>query len=236
MNFYNKAVIVDAHDVDFNGVARVSSLMKYIQSAAECQLSDSGRSYGELKKANKAFILSRIKLEFTESVRSYEALEAETFPCTSRGFTFLRCYLLKRGDTVIGRGVSAWALVDTETHSLVKVNDFDLGLETYTPLDIPLGRIVIPCDLTRVGEYSVSYADLDQNRHMNNTRYPDVYANFLPLEGKRIESITVSYLNEARAGEKLSVERGYSKDAFYFRTLRGDGKINTEAEIHLCDI
>ena len=236
MNYYNRKICVDVHDVDFNGIARTSALMRYIQSAAQWQLTDNGHSYDNLKSLNKAFILSRIKLEFTESVYAYDSLEAETFPCDSHGFTFLRCYLLKKADRVIGRAVSAWALVDTEKHSLVKVNDFDLGLETYKALDFPLGRIVMPRELDTVGTYTVNYADLDQNNHMNNTRYPDMYSNFLPLDKKRIRSITVSYMNEAASGERLTVQRAYSDGSFYFRTLRQDGKINTEAEIQLADI
>ena len=126
--------------------------------------------------------------------------------------------------------------MDTETHALVRVNDFDLGLETYDPLDIPLSRIVMPADLSVIGEYKVNYGDTDQNMHMNNTRYPDVYSNFLPMNKKRIETITISYQNEAKLGESLKVMRGECEGLYYFRTVCESGKINTEAEIKLVDI
>jgi len=42
MRFYEKKIEVDVHDVDYNGTARASSLMKYIQSAAQTQLTESG--------------------------------------------------------------------------------------------------------------------------------------------------------------------------------------------------
>ena len=87
-----------------------------------------------------------------------------------------------------------------------------------------------------VGAYNVTYADTDQNNHMNNTRYPDMYSNFLPLSGKRIERITISYMNEAPAGDLLTVQRAEAMGAYYFRTLRSDGKINSEAEIRLTDV
>ncbi len=236
MEYFKNDLTVDIHDVDFNGIARASSLMKYIQSAAQTQLTANGMSYDELKSINKAFILSKVRLEFTSSVRAYERLSAITFPANSRGYSFLRCYKLERDGQTIGRAASVWALVDTKTHALVKVNDFDLGLDTYDPLDIPLTRIVVPANTEPVGEYIVSYADTDQNRHMNNTRYPDMYSSYLPMENKRIESITIFYYAEAPMGEHLKVERGSSNDSYYFRTRREDGKINTEAEIKLCDI
>jgi len=236
MNYYSSSIVVDAHDVDFNGIASAGTLMRYIQSSAEMQLADNNMSYDRLKEKKRAFILSKIKLEFTESAVCGERLNAETFPCDSRGFTFIRCYRLIKNERIICRAVSAWALIDTDSRSLIRVNDFDLGLTTYSPLDLPLERIVMPKELAEIGKYTVRYADLDRNRHMNNTRYPDMYSNFLPIEGKRISAITISYLNEARIGEELSVYMAEENGVYYIRTLRSDGKVNSEAEIHLCTI
>ncbi len=228
---------VDVHEVDYNGVARASSLMKYMQTAAQLQLTENGMSYDRLRDRHRAFILSRITMEFTETVRAYDRLSALTFPCESRGFSFLRCYALERGGITIGRAVSVWALIDTEEKSLIRVNNFELGLTTHEPHGLALSRFALPHNMEAVGEYAVTYGDTDQNMHMNNTRYPDMYASFLPLSGKRIHTITISYLNEAPFGAVLKVERGVDeRGVYYFRTLREDGKINTEAEVFLVDI
>ena len=236
MQYFNTHLTVDIHDVDYNGVARTSALMKYIQSAAQTQLTENGMSYDRLKERKRAFILSKMKMEFTDTVRAYEPLCAVSFPCNSRGYSFLRCYKLLRDGVTIGRAASVWALVDTETRALVRVNDFDLGLETFEPLDLSLTRIMIPDTIKKVGTYPVNYCDIDQNNHMNNTRYPDLYSNFLPLIKKRIESITINYANEAPAGDVLDVYKTEENGFFYFRTVRSDGKTNTEAEIKLADI
>ena len=233
MEKYTKRISVDIHDVDFNGVARASSLMKYMQLAAQSQLTDNGMSYDELKAKKRAFILSRIRLEFTEPVYAFDLIDAVTFPCESRGFSFLRCYKLKRDEKTIARAVSLWALIDTDTHSLVRVNDFELGLTTYAPLDFPIGRFVIPKDLVEVGKYRVVYGDVDQNAHMNNTRYPDMYASFLDMSKKRISEITINYQNEAPIYDTLTVYLGELDGVYYIRTVRSDGKVNTEAEIRL---
>lgn len=231
-------LIADIHDVDYNGVVRTSSLMKYIQSAAQTQLTLNGMSYDELRDMKRAFILSRIKMEFTEPIRAYDNLTAVTYPCDSRGYSFLRCYKLEKNGRTVGRAVSMWALIDTETRSLVKVNDFELGLETHEPHELALTRFTTPATARVVGTYTVNYGDTDQNRHMNNTRYPDMYSNFLPLADKRIRTLSINYLNEAPMGERLRVERADGTDGYtyYFRTVREDGKVNTEAEVVLEDI
>ena len=227
---------VDVHDVDFNGIAKTSSIMRYIQTAAQRQLTDSGMSYDNLKKNNRAFILSRLKLEVLKPLPAYTPLTAITYPCESRGYSFLRCYALECDGEVVARAISVWALIDTESRALVRVNDFDLGLPLMPKNDLVLSAMKLPTTLIDVGGYGVHYGDVDQNRHMNNTKYPDMYSNYLPMEGKWIRSITINYSNEAQIGEKLRVQRTEEDGFYYFRTVRSDGKINSEAQIELCDI
>jgi hypothetical protein len=51
-----------------------------------------------------------------------------------------------------------------------------------------------------------------------------------------IKSITINYSNEALIGDKLRVQRAEEGGIFYFRTIRSDGKVNSEAQIELCDL
>jgi acyl-ACP thioesterase len=227
---------VDIHDVDYNGVARTSSIMRYIQSAAQSQLTESGMSYDDLRARSRAFILSRFSLEIVKPLYAYNPIIATSYPVESHGFSFLRCYELESDGETVARAISAWALIDTDDRSLVKVKDFNLGLPTLPPLPLTLSRISVPADAIEIGKYGVHYGDVDQNMHMNNTRYPDMYSNFLPLKNKMITRINISYLNEAAIGDKLQIMRACKDDIFYFRTVRGDGKINSEAEIQLTDL
>ena len=63
-----------------------------------------------------------------------------------------------------------------------------------------------------------------------------MYATFLPMDGKRIRSLSISYRAEAPMGETLRVLRAYEDGVYYLRTVREDGKTNTEAEIVLAEI
>ena len=178
---------VDFHDVDFNGICKASTLLRYMQSSAQRQLNDAKLGYDELKKQNRAFIVSRITLEFDGVVHEDDTLTATTYPCESTGFSFIRYFELSKNEKRIARAISLWALIDTEKRNLVKVSDFDLPLKTYpAPDDFTIPRIKFPSDLKLIGTYKVGYGDLDKNRHINNTRYPDIFSSFLALENKRI--------------------------------------------------
>lgn len=236
MAIYKYNLEVDIHDVDYNGIAKASSIMKYIQTAAQSQLSENGMTYEELYGKKRAFLLSRIRIEFDKPVTTYNRLTASSFPCESRGYSFLRCYGLECDGEQVARAVSLWALIDTDTKALVKVSDFELGLATYDPIDLALARFTMPAEITKVGTYTVTYGMTDQNMHMNNTTYPDMYSTFLPLKGKRIKSLSINYSSEAPIGEELAVYRAECGGVFYFRTVRSDGKVNSEAQIELADI
>ena len=227
---------VNVHDVDYNGVAKTSSILRYIQTAAQSQLTEGGMSYDNLRKMNRAFILSRLKLEILRPLRAYTPLTAVTYPCESRGYSFLRCYALESDGEIVARAISVWALIDTDTRGLVRVSDFDLNLPLLPPNELVLGAMKLPSGLTDIGGYGVHYGDVDQNMHMNNTKYPDMYSNFLPLSGRMIKSIAINYSNEALIGDKLRVQRAEEGGIFYFRTIRSDGKVNSEAQIELCDL
>ncbi len=233
MYMHRIPITVNPHDTDLNGVCRASSLLQYMQTAADHQLTERGMSYEALRAQNRAFILSRIQMEFSDAPRAYTPLLAGTSPCESRGFRFLRCYDLLRDEEVIGRAVSVWALIDTQTRALIRSEAFPLPCAlSEAPTNLP-APIRFPSPLLQVGSYTVTYAELDQNAHMNNTHYPDIYAHFLPMRGHRVSALAISYLHEAKQGDELVVLHTESDGIHYFRTVLPDGTVNTEAEVRL---
>ena len=161
---FRYTLAVDVHDVDYNGVAKASSLMKYMQTAAQSQLTSIGLSYDQLKVSGRAFLLSRMKMEFYEPIRAYEPLTAISYPCESRAFSFLRCYALERDGAVVGRAASIWALVDIESRALVPVTGIDMDLELLPHNDMSIDRIVMPKSITEVGTYTVTVTVSDNPR------------------------------------------------------------------------
>ena len=236
MNAFAIKTSVDVHDVDFNGIAKTSAIMQYMQSAAQTQLTESGMSYERLRSLNKVFVISRFNMEIRAPLKAYTPLTAKSYVTESRGYTFLRCYQLEADGVAVARAVSGWALVDTKTKALVKVNDFDLGLPVLPQNSVTLSKFIIPENTADVGEWQVRYADTDQNMHMNNTKYPDLYSNFLPLKNKMISKLAINYVSEAPLGENLRVHTLQEGNRFYFRTVKSNGQINSEAEIEIADI
>lgn len=224
---------INTHDCDPTGFVRASLILRYMQETANMQMKHLGPSNEELREQGKAFLLSRINMSLYHPLFAGDEIEAFSWGCESRGVSFNRCYQIRRGGEVIAEAASVWGLVGIEDHKLYKIEDIKFGFDVDEPLELDSPRRVhIPreLNLSLVGERTIVYSDLDGNNHMNNTNYPDMLCDFIPvMVGRRVISLGISFAHEARLGDILKVYMAESDGEYYFRTIRSDGQVNVEA-------
>lgn len=243
MNYcFESDFTVNSHDCDINNVLRPSGVLRYLQETANLHIEHVNYGYDFCKSMGRAFVLSRVAVTLHAPIFAYEEIRGRTWACDSKAMSFNRCSQLLKGNQCVAELSSSWALLNFENQTLVRVAD--------SGLDLPYGKQLthsapmkfrIPSTLLiePVGKFSVGYSVCDRNHHMNNTRYPDLLCDFLPsLEGKRLSELSISYMNEAHLGEKVSVFRGQDADGvWFFRTIRrSDGKTGIEARISFTDL
>lgn len=233
---YTEEYRINSHDCDFNGAVRPSSILRYMHETANLQMLKYGPTNDELRADNKAFILSKINLSFYSELHAFDLIRVETWAVESKGVSFYRCSRVFRGTDLVAEMVAVFALVDIVSKKLCRVSDVEFGFDTepnMLELDLP-ARFRIPegVDLGLMGEYSVNYRDADLNMHMNNTNYLDVYCDHLPdNKNYRVITAVINYQAEASLGATVKVYRGEDEDGYYFRTVRDDGKVNSESLI-----
>jgi len=229
---------INTHDTDFNRVASASGVLRYMQDASNYHMEGESPSYNELFDAGYAFVLSRIRLNILEPLYSHDQITAETWACESRGASFNRCYSILKDGRTVAEAMTVWGLLDLNTRRLCRVDSVELNYSMDELLDID-ARFRIPRDteLIPVGEHRVGYGEVDINRHLNNTYYPDMYCDFIPeMDGKRVVSIAIAFLSEAPLGERLKICMAKVDGVYYFRSVKEDGTTNAEAEILLGEI
>lgn len=81
------------------------------------------------------------------------------------------------------------------------------------------------------GRHKVVYSDCDENLHLNNTRYAQVFCDpCSPIcAGKRATGFSINYRVEARLGTEFDVFSSETESGHYFRTVFPDGTVGTEA-------
>lgn len=233
---WSENIKVKFHDTGADEVASVSTIFKYIQEAALCQLNSQHPSYKELFEQKKAFVLSSIRLEMHAPIFAYDEIISRSWACPSRGLNFVRCYEIERDGEIICEAASSWALVSTEEKRLYTVEDIDTSayyMDEPVTTERPV-RVRIPSALpmSLVGEYTVAYSDIDMNGHMNNTNYPRIICDRIPNAQKlRVKSIGIHFASEAPMGETLKIYMSRVDNRIYFRTIRENQQTNIEAEL-----
>ena len=234
---------VDSHDCDSSDLLKPSGFFRYMQEGANLQCQRAGFGYDDNLARGTAFMLSRAALDVYTPLRPYEVISVRTCPANSSGLSFNRCTGIYKDGKCAAQLTSVWALVKLSDRSLVRVSESGLTLptvempKTSAPLVLRIGRSAA---FEKVGELHVTYSLCDRNRHMNNTRYPDVLCDFSgDLTGKTAVALSLSYLGEAPLGETLQVWRaqgetpaGIDGATSLFRILReSDGRVCCEALI-----
>lgn len=234
---YSEKYTTTWHDTDAFRRVRPSQLLVYMQEVSNHHMSSCGMSLDELRdKRGLAFILSRIRMEIYAPLYAFEEIEVQTWTCESHGYAIRRFYRIMRGDRTIAVVDSIWALVNINSGELVRWEDCgEYDFEDGEPVELGVpARLRIPrgVELYRAGSRRIVYSDLDYNMHMNNTRYPDMLCDYLPLEDTgRIRGFVLSYLCEAAYGDVIDVCAAREGDSVYFRTLNASGKTCLEAQV-----
>ena len=233
------------HDTDGDGVMRPSALLVYMQETANVQCREYGMDLTDLHhKEGKGFLLSRIMVKIFAPIHAYEDIEVRTWCIDNKSYDFIRCFAVYRGDEMMALAVSHWALLDIHEKKMIRTTDFrrdfpfgELPDESVLPKRV---RIPNTLEMEEAGHRTIVYSDLDFNRHMNNTKYPDMICDFLPsMDGKWVTSLSLSYLREAAFGDTLTVYRAPVEgdgEGYLIRTKRPDGLVCLEAEIGLASI
>ncbi len=221
---------------DASGILRAGALLRYMQeSAANCMAQDLP-SYDTLLADGYSFVLSKITLSIYADIRANDTVSFETWACESSRYTYPRSYRAVRDGVTVAEASANWALVDIKKKRLVRSGDISLGYRTDEPLELDIStKLRLPEQMALVGERVVRYSDIDRNMHMNNTVYADMICDCIfERELGRVESMTISFVNEAPFGESLRVYRAEEDGCIFVRTLREDGKVNTEARV-ICE-
>lgn len=237
---YSEDFTVRWHETDLNRSLRPSALLAILQETANHQLHAANMDLDDLRDAKRVgFFLSRIAAKVCFPLRAYEQIRSQTWICPSRGLNFERCFRILQGERVAAECWSSWGLLSLDERRLLPVEALEFPVtpeEKLLPEGIPLRFRVPPlAEMEHVGSRVIRYSDIDYNGHMNNTRYPDMLADFLPDPAAVwVNGFSLSFLQEAKLGGELSVFRAPWQSAqgeagFLFRTVDEAGNTCLEA-------
>lgn len=223
------------HDTNANRELTPSSVLTFMQETTNMHIQTMYPNLEYIRDVlHQAFILTKVYMRFYEPAYAYDKITVETWTgIESRGFTFYRSFAIKKNGVIIADALTTWCLVDTEDHKLLPVSKFENNFVDEQSLDVDMPRkIKFPSDkeLEFVGDRKIVYSDIDYNKHMNNTHYPNMLVDFLPDSEKyRVKELMLSFIKGANYKENIRIHRVQDGDIFYFKSLNSDENVALEA-------
>ncbi len=194
--------------VDRFGRAKPSTLLYMVQEAAGEHCSLLAVDGATLSHKHLFWAVTRSRIQITRLPRLGETVTIKTWPMPTTRVAYPRSVVAyDQEGNVLFRSISLWVLMDDRTRGMVLPGKSGIivdGTLTGTELSVPHAVATRPMEKTAMCH--VGYTLLDQNGHMNNTRYMDWLDDLLPSgfhEQYPVQEFTLCYLNEAREGEDI---------------------------------
>lgn len=213
------------HDTNANREITPSAILTLMQETTNRHIQTIYPTLEYIRdELHQAFILSKVYIRFYEPAHAYEDIIVETWTGEeSRGFTFYRSFAVKKGGKIIADALTLWCLVDTENLRLLPVTKFENSFIDEPSLKVDMPRkIKYPTDipLEFIDKRKIVYSDIDYNKHMNNTHYPNLLIDFLPCPEKfKVKEMMLSFIKGSIYNDEIEIHRCCENDTFYFKTL-----------------
>lgn len=237
MDKYSRTMEIPSYMSDIEHRLRAVSFMELAQEMAGkgAELLSFGDT--KLKEVNGAWVLARMHVRFEKMPRWKDNVILNTWHKGLRGVQFLRDYQMCSEDgEVLVNSTSSWLVMDVVERKMLYGDALKDRIpaapqSTDSAIAAPSPKVTVPADVTMepAGVHVVSYSDVDNNRHTNNTRYVqwamDVLPDAIPFR-KDLRELIINFNKESHAGESIALSRGCAGSTWYVEGKSDDGQQN----------
>lgn len=199
-------------DIGADGRAKPSALANALQEAAREHAQHLGWGVETLHEKMQYWVLSRIHVEILERPKYGSVLTVKTWPKGGAGLFAWRDFEMEYDGRVILKATSSWALLDAKTGrptSVDVLSDLFSDRADQHAISTPAEKIPVIKEEFSSVDITPTFTDLDEIRHVNNTKYLDwAWSAISPEQRKVTQGWTVNYLKEVKEGEKLQLRVG----------------------------
>lgn len=210
---YTQIQQISTIHLDCNGRLRPSVVLYFAQEAATGHCRLLGTDWETLQKKGLFWALIRTSVEIHKQVEKGETITVETWPMPTSRTAYPRCTVAydSQGQKVF-TSISLWVLMDIHTRAMVLPGKSGVTVDgVLRGIEPELPRSYSEAGCSRFMERTVRHSQLDQNGHMNNTKYMDWVDDVLPAQFHRehpVQSFSLCYMAEVLEGQQITL--GYT--------------------------
>jgi medium-chain acyl-[acyl-carrier-protein] hydrolase len=208
---WREAYTIRSYEADAQGKATMPLLCRFMQESASNHAEHLGFGISWLAENDFAWFLTRQLIRMDAYPKLGETIQVLTWPKGRDRLLWYRDFkILDSSDSVIGRAVTAWLVIDLEKR---RPRRTDTLPPLHPPNDVESalprrpGKVTALSESTPSHSIRVGYRDLDVNEHVNSARYVEWVLDAFDagfLKSHRLEELEVNYLAEALYGDELS--------------------------------
>lgn len=177
-----------------------------------------GVGYSRLNADGLAWVMLRFAAEVDRMPRVNEVYRIDTWVESFNRRFSRRDFLLSvgQGDEClpIGRLSTVWGVIESATRRAATLDGLEALTDVASPRNLPFARQPrlrdADFDAATTRDYNVVVSDIDSNRHLTAARYMELMLDMWPLEwfdAMTPSSLEIAYNNEARFGDRLTIDR-----------------------------
>lgn len=232
---FTQTVTVQPQDLNPAGNFKLSSLLYYVQEASGGHCRQLGCDWDTLAEKEMFWAVLRHRVVIHRLPQPGQTLTVQTWPLPTTRVAYPRAVqALDEEGNVLFEAMSLWVLMDRQTRAMIlpaksgiEVPGVVRGTEIANPASLAPQTYGQHC------LWEVAEADLDKNRHVNNTIYLDRAEQLTGAFGSSRcpREFTVCYLAEARLGQLLTLSwAGSDGDVLTLEATRPRPGENEKAE------
>ncbi len=234
----NRDYLVHSYEVDAWNRVLPQAILLYMQDIATLQSEECGVGIERLRENSFGWMLYQMEYSLEKDFFGYETIDLSTAATAFDSlYAYRKFWLRDQNGAVVGEAKSKWVLFDFEKRKIAKKPDWltqAYGISGDEQEKLKFEKIPIRFEAEKSHEVKVGYADIDINRHTNNTRYLIWAIEGMPLawiKQYRVKRTNIIFKSETRLGECLQIEMDQQGERSIHRIRKGDGQLAAVLEI-----
>ena len=237
---FEEQIKVKYSEMDYKLALKPSSLLNFLQDMASANAESLGFGYSYITPKNLGWFLLKYRMEFNDYPVSVYNLTLKTEPRGCQKLFAYRDFYICKGEKLLGKISSVWAVVDMTTKAPVPVqpalNNEHMPIYKKREDDLTFKKLkpVERADIEKI--FEVRYEDIDVNSHANNGNYIIWALEPLTFDFRsthKIKTLDIQFKKEVKYGAKVVSQIEFLND---FTTLHLIKNYETNEDLCLVEI
>lgn len=233
MKVREETFTVRTHECQSDGMAKVASLMQYLQDIAARHADQLGFGFDRLNGIGGYWVLSNLRMEIVALPKWNDDIMVKTWPSGHTRVIATREFVGESQDgRELFRAGSEWMILDRQKNRPKNLFRLDLDLPVGGPraMQGEWSRLEPQDNYVEADRVYVPYSSIDLNGHVNNTEYvrwgiDALVRTFKPLDAVRC--VQTTYLSEVFEGDELDLLVSSDKSGSFYVLGRRPGSEGT---------